>query len=280
MKLLRIGPKGKERPAILDKNGKIRDISSIVEDLNPFFLNFELIEKLSKNNIESLNEISVNERIGSCISKPGKFIAIGLNYSDHALETGATPPSEPIIFMKATSSICGPNDDIEIVSNSKKLDWEVELGIVIGKDAKHINENQSQEHILGYCLVNDISEREWQIEKMGQWVKGKSHDTYGPIGPYLVTKDEIKNINNLNMCLDVNGKRMQVGNTNTMIFNVNVIVSYVSKFMSLQAGDIITTGTPPGVGMGKKPQQFLKAGDTMRLTIDNLGEQNSKVVNL
>tara|TARA_B100001123_G_scaffold262542_1_gene292380 strand:+ start:18 stop:860 length:843 start_codon:yes stop_codon:yes gene_type:complete len=280
MKLLRIGQKGKERPAILDKNGTIRDISSIVEDLNPFFLNFELIKKLSKINFESLNKISSNERIGSCISKPGKFIAIGLNFSDHAVETGATPPTEPIIFMKATSSICGPNDDVEIVSHSKKLDWEVELGIVIGKEAKHINENQSQDHILGYCLVNDVSEREWQIEKMGQWVKGKSHDTYGPIGPYLVTKDEIKNINNLNMCLDVNGKRMQVGNTNTMIFNVNVIVSYVSKFMSLQAGDIITTGTPPGVGMGKKPQQFLKAGDTMRLTIDNLGEQNSKVVNL
>ena len=278
MKLLRIGQKGKERPAILDKNGTIRDISSIVEDLNPFFLNFELIKKLSKINFESLNKISSNERIGSCISKPGKFIAIGLNFSDHAVETGATPPTEPIIFMKATSSICGPNDDVEIVSHSKKLDWEVELGIVIGKEAKHINENQSQDHILGYCLVNDVSEREWQIEKMGQWVKGKSHDTYGPIGPYLVTKDEIKNINNLNMSLDVNEKRMQTGNTSTMIFNVNIIVSYVSKFMSLQAGDIITTGTPPGVGMGMKPQKFLKAGDKMRLTIDNLGEQNSKVV--
>tara|TARA_B100000029_G_scaffold412548_1_gene415230 strand:+ start:133 stop:978 length:846 start_codon:yes stop_codon:yes gene_type:complete len=278
MILLRIGPKGKERPAILDKNGTIRDISSIVEDLNPFFLNFDLIEKLSKSNFESLNEISAKERIGSCISKPGKFIAIGLNFLDHAVETGASPPTEPIIFMKATSSICGPNDDVEITPDSKKLDWEVELGIIIGKDTKHINENQSQDHILGYCLVNDISEREWQIEKMGQWVKGKSHDTFGPIGPYLVTKDEIKDINNLNMSLDVNGKRMQTGNTNTMIFNVNVIVSYVSKFMSLQAGDIITTGTPPGVGMGKKPQQFLKEGDTMRLSIDNLGEQNSKIV--
>jgi len=278
MKLLRIGPKSKERPAILDKNGKMRDISPIVKDLNPDFLNFELIKKISKINPESLDEISVHERVGSCISKPGKFIAIGLNYSDHAAETGATPPSEPIIFMKSTSSICGPNDDIEIVSNSKKLDWEVELGIVIGKNAKHINENQSQDHILGYCLVNDISEREWQIEKMGQWVKGKSHDTYGPVGPYLVTKDEIKDINNLNMSLDVNGKRMQTGNTSKMIFNVNVIVAYVSKFMSLQMGDIITTGTPPGVGMGMKPPKFLKPGDTMKLTIDNLGEQNSKVV--
>jgi len=189
-------------------------------------------------------------------------------------------PSEPIMFMKATSCISGPNDDIEMVTNSKKLDWEVELGIIIGKEAKHIEQNQSQDHILGYCLVNDVSEREWQIEKMGQWVKGKSHDTYGPIGPYLVTKDDIKDVNNLNMSLDLNGKRMQTGNTNTMIFNVNVIVSYVSKFMSLQPGDIITTGTPPGVGMGMKPQLFLKSGDKLRLSIDNLGEQNSKVVSI
>ena len=213
-----------------------------------------------------------------CISRPGKFIAIGLNFSDHAAETGAKPPSEPIMFMKATSSICGPNDNIEIVSGSKKLDWEVELGVVIGKNAKHISEDQSQDHILGYCLVNDVSEREWQIEKMGQWVKGKSHDTFGPIGPYLVTQDEISDINNLNMSLDVNGKRMQTGNTGTMIFNVFFIVSYLSKYMSLQPGDIITTGTPPGVGMGKKPQVFLKAGDKIRLSIEHLGEQNSKVV--
>jgi len=278
MKLLRIGQKGHEKPAILDKEGKLRDISSFIKDLNPENLNFENISKLQNATISSLPQLSSNERIGSCITKPGKFIAIGLNYSDHAAETGAQVPSEPITFMKATSSINGPNDNIEIVSGSKKLDWEVELGIVIGKEAKHISESQSQEHILGYCLVNDISEREWQIEKMGQWVKGKSHDTYGPIGPYLVTKDEIKDVNNLNMTLDVNGKRMQTGNTSTMIFNVNVIVSYLSKFMSLQPGDIITTGTPPGVGMGMSPQQFLKAGDTLKLSIENLGEQNSKVV--
>ena len=184
------------------------------------------------------------------------------------------------MFMKATSCITGPNDNIEMVPNSKKLDWEVELGIIIGKEAKHIEQNQSQDHILGYCLVNDVSEREWQIEKMGQWVKGKSHDTYGPIGPYLVTKDDIKDVNNLNMSLDLNGKRMQTGNTSTMIFNVDVIVSYVSKFMSLQPGDIITTGTPPGVGMGMKPQQFLKSGDEMKLSIDNLGEQKSKIISL
>ena len=278
MKLLRVGEKGKEKPAILDGDGKIRDISSHVSDLNPHNLNFETISKIQSVDTSNLPEISSDQRVGSCITSPGKFVAIGLNYSDHAAEVGADIPKEPIMFMKATSSMCGPNDDVEIVSGSKKLDWEVELGIVIGKEAKHISEDQSQDHILGYCLVNDVSEREWQIEKMGQWVKGKSHDTYGPTGPYLVTKDEIKDINNLKMMLDVNGERMQTGNTSTMIFNVDIIVSYVSKFMSLQPGDIITTGTPPGVGMGRKPQVFLKAGDEMKLSIENLGEQNSKVV--
>ena len=280
MKLLRIGSNGNEKPAALDKNGKIRDISSIVSDLDPSTLNFKNISRLQETNLSDLPEISSNERIGSCVANPGKFIAIGLNYSDHAAETGAEPPTEPIVFMKATSCISGPNDNIELVSGSKKLDWEVELGIVIGKEAKHIKENQSQDYILGYCLVNDLSEREWQIEKMGQWVKGKSHDTYGPIGPYLVTKDEISDVNNLNMSLDLNGIRMQTGNTNTMIFNVDKIVSYVSKFMSLQPGDIITTGTPPGVGMGMKPQQFLNPGDVLKLNIDNLGEQNSKVIQI
>ena len=280
MKLLRVGQKGKEKPAILDKDGKIRDISSHIKDLNSDHLNFNTITKLQSVDLSSLPELSSGERIGSCITKPGKFVAIGLNFSDHAAESGLPVPSEPIMFMKATSCISGPNDNIEMVQNSKKLDWEVELGIIIGKEAKHIEQNQSQDHILGYCLVNDVSEREWQIEKMGQWVKGKSHDTYGPIGPYLVTKDDIKDVNNLNMSLDLNGKRMQTGNTSTMIFNVDVIVSYVSKFMSLQPGDIITTGTPPGVGMGMKPQQFLKSGDEMKLSIDNLGEQNSKVVSL
>jgi len=278
MKLLRVGKKGNEKAAALDKNGKIRDLSSHIDDLNPKHLNFESISKLSKEDLEKLPELSKEDRIGSCITNPGKFVAIGLNYSDHAAETGAKVPSEPIVFMKATSSINGPNDNIEISKNSKKLDWEVELGIVIGKELKNISEKESPNHILGYCLVNDISERDWQIEKMGQWVKGKSHDTFGPIGPYLVTKDEITDINNLNLSLDVNGKRMQTGNTDTMIFNAYFIVAYLSKFMSLQTGDIITTGTPPGVGMGMKPQVFLKAGDTMRLSIDNLGEQNSKVV--
>ena len=280
MKLLRVGQKGKEIPAILDSGKKIRDISSIVKDLNPENLNFDALSKIENTELSSLPELSSKDRIGSCISKPGKFVAIGLNFSDHAAESGLPVPSEPIMFMKATSSINGPNDNIEILADSKKLDWEVELGIVIGKETKHIKESQSEDHILGYCLVNDVSEREWQIEKMGQWVKGKSHDTYGPIGPYLVTKDEIKDINNLDMSLDLNGARMQTGNTSTMIFNVNFIVSYVSRFMSLQAGDIITTGTPPGVGMGKKPQLFLKAGDQLKLSIHNLGEQNSKIVAL
>ena len=280
MKFLRVGNKGKEKPAVLDKNNKIRDLSSGIKDLTPDNLTHSTIEKLKSLDLTKLPELSNSERIGSCISNPGKFIAIGLNYSDHAEETGAKVPSEPIVFMKATSCINGPNDDIEIASDSKKLDWEVELGIVIGKDAKNISEQDSSNYILGYCLVNDISEREWQIEKMGQWVKGKSHDTFGPIGPYLVTPDEIKDVNNLNLSLDVNGKRMQTGNTNKMIFNVHHIIAYLSKYMSLQAGDLITTGTPPGVGMGKKPQVFLKNGDTMRLSIDNLGEQNSKVISI
>ena len=280
MKLLRVGTKGNERPAILDKNGKIRDLSSQIKYLNPDNLNFETISKLKNIDLEKLPELSKTDRIGSCVEKPGKFVAIGLNYSDHAAETGAKVPSEPIVFTKATSCINGPNDDIELAPNSKKLDWEIELGIVIGRDTKNISEKDAANHILGYCLINDISEREWQIEKMGQWVKGKSHDTFGPIGPYLVTKDEISDINNLSMSLDVNGQRMQTGNTGTMIFNVFFIVSYLSKYMSLQPGDVITTGTPPGVGMGKKPQVFLKAGDKMRLSIEHLGEQNSKVVSV
>ena len=278
MKLLRVGSKESEKPAIIDNEEKIRDLSSVIKDFNPDSLNHSTIESIKDLNLNKLPEISNKERIGACISKPGKFIAIGLNYSDHAAETGAKPPSEPIIFMKATSSICGPNDNIELEKNSKKLDWEVELGIVIGKETKNISENEAINNILGYCVVNDISEREWQIEKMGQWTKGKSHDTFGPVGPYLVTRDEIKNTNNLNLKLDVNGERMQTGNTGNMIFNVNYIVSYLSYFMSLQPGDLITTGTPPGVGMGKKPQKFLKSGDSIKLSIDNLGEQNSKVV--
>ena len=277
MKLLRVGSKGKERPAVIDKNKKVRDLSSFITDFIPENLNFETISRIKKIDLEKLPELSVSERIGACISKPGKFIAIGLNYTDHAKETGAKVPSEPIIFMKATSSINGPNDIIEIPSKSTKLDWEVELAFVVGKDCKNILEENASEYILGYCIVNDVSEREWQIEKMGQWVKGKSGDTFGPTGPYLVTEDEISDINNLNLKLDVNGKNMQSGNTKNMIFNPNFIISYLSKFMSLQTGDLVTTGTPAGVGMGMKPQLFLKSGDNIKLSIDCLGEQNSKV---
>ena len=278
MKLLRCGFLNKEKPAVLDKNGKIRDISSYINDLNPQNISFTNLEKLRNINLESLPEIPSSERIGSCIANPGKFVGIGLNYSDHAAETGAKIPTEPIVFMKATSCIVGPNDDVVIPKNSKKTDWEVEIAFVIGKETKYIKEEDAPKHIFGYCLVNDVSEREFQIEKLGQWVKGKSADTFGPIGPYLVTKDEIPDVQDLNLSLDVNGKRMQIGNTNNMIFNINYILSYLSNFMSLQAGDIITTGTPPGVGMGMKPQVFLKSGDVMKLTIDHLGEQKQTVV--
>jgi 2-keto-4-pentenoate hydratase/2-oxohepta-3-ene-1,7-dioic acid hydratase in catechol pathway len=277
MKLLRCGSKSNEKPAALDKNGKIRDLSSIISDFNPGTLNFETLAKLQKIDLETLPEISNTTRIGSCITKPGKFVAIGLNYSDHAAETGAKIPSEPILFMKATSCINGPNDDVIIPNNSKKTDWEVEIAFVIGKETKYISEKDSPNHILGYCIVNDVSEREWQIEKMGQWVKGKSADTFGPVGPYLVTKDEIPDVQKLNLSLDINGQRMQTGNTDKMIFNINFILSYLSNFMSLQPGDIVTTGTPPGVGMGKKPPLYLKSGDEIQLTIDHLGNQHQKV---
>ena len=277
MKLLRCGNKNNEKPAALDKNGKIRDLSSKISDFNPETLNFETLTKLQKINLETLPEISNSTRIGPCINKPGKFVGIGLNYSDHAAETGAKIPSEPIVFMKATSCINGPNDDVIIPNNSKKTDWEVEIAFVIGKETKNITEKNAPDHILGYCMVNDISEREWQIEKMGQWVKGKSADTFGPMGPYLVTKDEIPDVQKLNLSLDLNGKRMQTGNTSKMIFNMNFILSYLSNFMSLQPGDIVTTGTPPGVGMGKKPPSYLKSDDEMQLAIDHLGNQHQKV---
>ena len=277
MKFLRCRNKGKEIPVALDKNGKFRDLSSHISDFNPENLNFNNLEKLKKIDLEKLPEIPNSTRIGSCISKPGKFVGIGLNFSDHAAETGAKIPTEPIVFMKATSCIAGPNDDLIIPKNSKKCDWEVEIAFVIGKEAKQISEIDAPNYIFGYCLVNDVSEREWQIEKLGQWVKGKSADTFGPIGPYLVTRDEIKDIQNLNMNLEVNGKNMQKGNTNKMIFNINYLLSYLSNFMSLQAGDIITTGTPPGVGMGKKPPIYLKSGDEIKLFIDMLGEQRHKV---
>jgi len=277
MKFLRCGSKGKEKPAVLDKNNKIRDLSSYITDLNPENINFKILEKLKKTDLTKLPEISNSTRIGSCINKPGKFIGIGLNYSDHAIEYGAKIPTEPIFFMKATSCICGPNDNIIIPKSSKKLDWEVEIAFVIGKKAKYIKESEAANYIFGYCLVNDVTEREWQLEKLGQWVKGKSGDTFGPIGPYLVTKDEIANVQNLKMNLDINGKNMQKGNTGKMIFNINYALSYISNFMSLEPGDIVTTGTPFGVGMGMKPPTYLKPGDKIKLSIDNLGEQFHEV---
>jgi 2-keto-4-pentenoate hydratase/2-oxohepta-3-ene-1,7-dioic acid hydratase in catechol pathway len=278
MKLLRVGDRGKEKPAILDKNNKIRSLENFIDDFDSKNLNFETIKKIEKLDLSSLKEISNNTRIGPCVKNPGKFIAIGLNYSDHAAESGMAIPKEPIIFQKASSSISGPNDQVILPEGSKKLDWEIELAFVIGKETKNITEAKAPDHILGYCIANDISEREWQLEMGGNWTKGKSGDTFGPIGPYLVTKDEIPNINNLSLNLKLNGKVMQKGNTDKMIFNVFFILSYLSKFMSLQAGDIVTTGTPPGVGMGMKPQVFLKKGDVMNLAIDCLGEQKQEVI--
>jgi 2-keto-4-pentenoate hydratase/2-oxohepta-3-ene-1,7-dioic acid hydratase in catechol pathway len=278
MKLLRVGELGKEKPAILDEMGNFRDLSQHVLDFNPSTLNFETLEKLKKVNLKTLPEISSSIRIGSCIAKPGKFLAVGLNYSDHAAETNAEVPKEPIIFNKAANCMVGPNDNIILPRLSKKLDWEIEMAFVVGKHAKYISEKDAPHYILGYCIVNDISEREWQIERGGLWDKGKSGDTFGPTGPYLVTQDEIKDVQNLTMSLDIDGKRMQTGNTNKMIFNMNFILSYLSNFMSLQPGDIVTTGTPPGVGIGMNPKKFLKAGNKLNLTIEHLGEQKSTVV--
>ena len=280
MKTLRYRNNNDVKPGILDKDGNIRDISSVVDDWDNNTLQTEKLNSIKSMNLSDLPKVEKIDSLAPPISKTniGKFICIGLNYSDHAAEAGMEVPKEPIIFMKATSSVCGPNDDIIIPKNSTKSDWEVELGIIIGKETKYINENQSQDHIAGYCVVNDLSERKFQIEHSGQWVKGKSCDTFGPIGPYIVTKDEVEDPQNLKLWLDLNGKRMQDGSTNTMVYGVNFLVSYLSKFMSLQPGDVISTGTPPGVGMGLNPQVWLKPGDEMRLGIEGLGEQKQKTV--
>ena len=278
MKLLRIGKIGQEVPAAIDKNGKFRNLSSIIKDLNPENINFETLDKLKKINLENLEEIDRSERIGSCITNPGNFFAIGLNYTEHAKETGAKPPEYPVLFNKSVHSIIGPNDNVIIPKDSKKLDHEVEIAFVIGKKAKRILEKDAQDYIFGYCICNDISEREWQKEKGGQWVKGKSGDTFGPLGPYLVTKDEIEDVNNLSLTLDVNGNRHQTGNTSQMIFNFNFLIAHITSFITLMPGDIVTTGTPPGVGLGMTPPIFLKDGDEMELSVDNLGKQNIKVI--
>ena len=278
MKLLRLGNTGKEKPAIIDKDGNYRDLSSIVNDFNPDTLNFNTIEKIKNTDISNLPKLDSNLRIGACVSKPSKFIGIGLNFKDHAEEQKLPIPKEPIIFSKFTNCITGPNDGIIIPKNSQHTDWEVELGFVIGKKALYVNEDQALDHILGFFLVNDVSERNFQKNKGLTWDKGKGFDTFGPIGPYILTKDELPDYQKLNMFLDVNGKRMQTGNTEKMIFNVKKLVSYMSHCMSLLPGDICCTGTPPGVGENMNPPIFLKEGDKIKLGIDKLGEQVHKVV--
>ena len=277
MKLCRIGESGKEKPAIIDKNNNYKDLSSIIDDLNPETLNFETLKKIKGVDISKLPELNSKQRIGPCISKPSKFIGIGLNYKDHAEEQNLPIPKEPIIFSKFINCLSGPNDGIVIPKNSKHTDWEVELGFVIGKKALYVSEENALDYILGFFLVNDVSERHFQKNKGLTWDKGKGFDTFGPIGPYILTIDELPNFQNLNMYLDVNGKRMQTGNTKEMIFGIKALVSYMSHCMSLHPGDICCTGTPPGVGESMKPSCYLKKGDTVKLGIDKLGEQNHKV---
>ena len=279
MKLLRYGEPGQERPGLLDSNGRIRDLTDLIGDLSGTALSPESIAHLQSQDVNSLPLVEGNPRLGPCVGKIGKFICIGLNYADHAAETGADIPKEPIIFNKWTSAIVGPNDNVEIPRNSKKTDWEVELGVVIGKGGRYIDEADALEHVAGYCVINDVSEREFQIERGGTWDKGKGCDTFGPMGPWLVTKDEIADPHQLNLWLEVDGKRYQNGSTRTMIFQIPKLVSYLSQFMSLQPGDVISTGTPPGVGLGIKPEPvFLRAGQRMRLGIEGLGEQEQLTV--
>jgi 2-keto-4-pentenoate hydratase/2-oxohepta-3-ene-1,7-dioic acid hydratase in catechol pathway len=273
MKLLRYGKPGKEKPGLLDGAGRIRDLSGHVDDIAGAAISPASLKKLSKLKPEELPLVKGNPRLGPCVAGTGKFICIGLNYADHAAESGMAVPPEPVIFMKATSAIIGPHDEVEIPRGSVKSDWEVELGVVIGKTAKYVSENEALDHVAGYCVINDLSEREFQIEHSGQWTKGKSADTFGPTGPWLVTRDEVKDPQNLAMWLEVNGKRYQDGSTKTMVYGVKFLVSYLSRFMSLQPGDIISTGTPPGVGMGQKPPHYLKPGDVMELEIEGLGRQ-------
>lgn len=278
MKLLRVGPPGEESPAILDNDGLLRDLSAVVGDIAGAALSPESFAMLGGIDTVSLPIIDGNPRIGPCVSGVGKFICIGLNYSDHAAESNLPVPEEPILFMKATSAISGPNDPVILPPGSVATDWEVELGVVIGRETKHVSEADALSAVAGYCVVNDLSERAYQLERSGQWVKGKSYDRFGPIGPWLVSTDEISDPQSLALWLDVNDTKVQTGNTNTMIFTVAEIVSYVSQFMSLQPGDIISTGTPPGVGLGMDPPLYLKPGDRMRLGIDGLGEQTQNVL--
>jgi 2-keto-4-pentenoate hydratase/2-oxohepta-3-ene-1,7-dioic acid hydratase in catechol pathway len=278
MKLVRFGVPGREKPGIVDKDGKIRDLSKIVPDIGGDTLSPRGLAKIKKADISKLPVVKSGTRLGPCVGGMRHFIAIGLNYADHAAETGAPIPKEPIIFQKAPTSLCGPNDDTMIPKGSTKLDWEVEIAIVIGQRARYLSKKDALDVVAGYCICNDVSERQFQIERGGQWTKGKGCETFGPLGPWLVTKDEIKNVNKLDIWLDVNGEKRQRGNTKTMIFDCAHIVWYCSQFFVMEPGDVITTGTPPGVGLGMKPPQFLKAGDVVTLGIEGLGEQRQKIV--
>jgi 2-keto-4-pentenoate hydratase/2-oxohepta-3-ene-1,7-dioic acid hydratase in catechol pathway len=278
MKLLRFGPLGQERPGLLDGQGVMRDLSGVVDDIAGETLGKAALARLAAIDPATLPPVEGDPRIGACVGKVGKMICVGLNYADHARETGKEPPAEPILFMKATTALCGPNDDIEIPRGSLKTDWEVELGVVIGKRAKYVAEADALAHVAGYCVVNDVSERAFQSERGGQWTKGKSHDTFGPIGPWLVTTDEIADPQAIDLWLEVDGVSRQNGSTRTMIFGVAHLVSYISQFMTLEPGDIIATGTPPGVGLGQKPPVFLKAGQTMRLGVAGLGVQTQRTI--
>lgn len=278
MRLLRFGPPGSEKPGLLDTDNTIRDLSGIIDDINPATLSDEALQRLGQLDPTSLPIADGTQRLGPCVSGTGKFLCVGLNYSDHAEESGMTPPPEPILFMKATSAIVGPNDDVVLPRRSEKSDWEVELGIIIGSEARYVSEKDAIKYIAGYCVLNDLSERAFQLEHSGQWVKGKSADTFGPVGPYLVTRDEVPEPNNLRLWLEVDGKRYQDGTTANMIFNIPYLVSYISHYMTLMPGDIIATGTPAGVGMGQSPKVYLQEGNTICLGIDGLGEQIQRVV--
>ena len=278
MKLCRIGNAGEEKPAIIDEENNFRDLSSLINDFDPGTLNFNTIDKIQKSDISSLPKLDLNSRIGACVSKPSKFIGIGLNFKDHAEEQNLPIPKEPIIFSKFTSCVTGPNDPIIVPKNSNHTDWEVELGFVIGKKAINVNIDDAMDHVMGFFLVNDVSERHFQKNKGLTWDKGKGFDTFGPIGPYIITKDELPDYQNLNMFLDVDGKRMQTGNTEQMIFDIKTLVSYMSSCMSLHPGDICCTGTPPGVGENMSPPHFLKGGEEVILGIDKLGEQKHSVI--
>lgn len=278
MKLVRYGKPGKEKPGLIDAEGKIRDISHIVDDIDAVALSPKMMSRLSRARMSTLPVVRGKPRLGACVARPVNFIAVGLNFADHAAETGSPIPAEPILFNKAPNCIVGPNDDVMIPKGSQKLDWEVELAIVIGQRASYVAERNAMDYVAGFCICNDVSERHFQTERSGQWMKGKSAPTFGPLGPFLVTPDEIKNVQKLDMWLDVNGERMQTGSTATMIFGVKHLISYISHFMVLEPGDVITTGTPPGVGMGMKPPHYLKAGDTVSLGIEGLGMQAQRVV--